>query len=97
MNIASPERNMKRGYIPLKHFHGVSNSSGTSINEHLGLRGHLRKELLSNRNLVSSTRSSYTVVQLANVPEQAKKVVEFDFKKYMLCKALAVNEALREN
>jgi hypothetical protein len=46
------------------------------------------KELLSYRHLVSSTRYSNTVVQLANVPEQAKKVVEFDFKKYILSKAL---------
>jgi len=84
MNIASQQRNLKRASIPIERFHGVSTSSRTSIGEHLAaLRCHS-----------SSTRSSNTVVRMANLPDRAEKVVEFDFKEYMLSKALAVNEAL---
>lgn len=78
MNIASQECNLRRVSIPIKRFHGVSNSSGTSSGDHLAARG-----LLSYRHLVvSSARPSNT------------DVVELDFKEYMLSRALAVNEAL---
>eukprot|EP00253_Pinus_taeda_P003756 PITA_03756 len=78
MNIASQECNLRRVSIPIKRFHGISNSSGTSIGDHLAASG-----LLSYRHLiVSSARPSNA------------DVVEFDFKEYMLSKALAVNEAL---
>lgn len=33
---------------------------------------------------------------MANLPDRAERVVEFDFKEYMLSKALAVNEALNK-
>jgi len=81
MNIASPDCNLKTNSIPSKHFHRASTSLGDS-------HGHLRRDLLSHRDLASSARSSKTIVQMAN------KVVEFDFNKYMHSKALAVNEAM---
>nr|ACA21458.2 geranyl diphosphate synthase 2 [Picea abies]AMK97470.1 geranyl disphosphate synthase [synthetic construct] len=93
LNIASRECNLKRISIP-SPFHGVSTSLGSSTSKHLGLRGHLKKELLSHRLLLSSTRSSKALVQLADLSEQVKNVVEFDFDKYMHSKAIAVNEAL---
>jgi len=59
----------------------ISTSLGTCIGEHLGLHGHLKKELVSYKSLLSSTRSSNTIVQLSNVLKQAKKILEFDFKR----------------
>jgi len=85
MNNTSRECNLKRISIPSKHFLGVSSSLGDS-------NAHLKKEL-SHGDLVSSTRSSKTIVQFPNQPEQLK-AVEFDFNKYMHSKAMAVDEAL---
>lgn len=91
MDIAYQDSNLKRIFIPSKHFHGLSTSLGTSNGKHLGLRGHLKKEFL-----VSSIRSSKSIVQSANLPEQKKikKAVEFDFSEYMHSKAMEVNKAL---
>jgi geranylgeranyl diphosphate synthase type II len=46
------------------------------------------------RDAASSCRSSNTIVQLLDLSEEVKTVVEFDFKKYMHAKAISVNEAL---
>lgn len=93
-SISSPEYSLKRMSFPLKKIQGLSTSLSTSSGEHLHLHGHLKKGLLSQRCLVSSIRSSKTIAQLANLPEQVKNVVEFDFDKYLHSKAMDVNEAL---
>jgi len=93
-SISSPEYSLKRMSFPLKKIQGVSTSLSTSSGEHLHLHGRLKKGLLSQRCLVSSIRSSKTIAQLANLPEQVKNVVEFDFDKYLHSKAMDVNEAL---
>jgi geranylgeranyl diphosphate synthase type II len=51
-------------------------------------------KLSSCRDAASSCRSSNTIVQLLDLSEEVKTVVEFDFNKYMHAKAISVNEAL---
>lgn len=90
MNIATQECNLKRVSIPSRRFHGVSTSLWSSN----GFQGHFKRKLSPCMYLVSSSRCSNAIAQLANLREQVKEAVEFDFKEYLHSKAMAVNEAL---
>jgi geranylgeranyl diphosphate synthase type II len=90
MTIATQECSLKRGSIPSRRFHGVPTSLWSSN----GFQGHLKRQLSAYTFLVSSSRCSSTIAQLANLREEVKEVIKFDFKEYLLSKAMAVNEAL---
>jgi len=84
-------QSVKRVPIQFKHF---PTSLGVSNSDHPGLRADSKMKLSSCRDAASSCRSSNTIVQLLDLSEEVKTVVEFDFNKYMHAKAISVNEAL---
>lgn len=96
MTTTCPTLHAIQGFpILQKHFHGASTSLRVFSDKHLGLRGRYSKEQLSSYGeAVSVCRASSRIVPLIDLPEEKKKVMEFDLNNYMHAKAVAVNEAL---